>query len=105
MMICPGDLIYKDFSLKKAVLRCEADCSDCYCCVKVCPEGAIDMILSYEISNKGASLKPHATENDTIEWVLQDKQGNSTSYRQSTHYLPLEKDAADETFTEIGEGI
>ncbi|MEE9505455.1 MAG: hypothetical protein V3V90_10005 [Thermodesulfobacteriota bacterium] len=105
MMICPGDLIYKDFSIRKAVLRCEADCWDCYCCVKVCPEEAIEVVLSYEISNRGASLKPHTIENDTIEWVLQDKEGKVTSYKQSTRYLPLEADAADEKFTEIGEGI
>ena len=102
---CPGDLIYKDFSLKKAVLRCEADCWDCYCCVKVCPKEAIDVVLAYEISNRGASLKPKVIDNNTIEWVLQDKEGKTTSYRQSTRYLPLEPDAADERFTEVGEGI
>jgi hypothetical protein len=62
-------------------------------------------VLSYEISNRGALLRPKALDSNTIEWVLQDKQGNSTSYRQSTQYLPLEQDAADEAFTEIGEGI
>jgi len=102
---CPGDLIYKDFSLKKAVLRCEADCWDCYCCVKVCPKEAIDVVLAYEISNRGASLKPKVINNNTIEWVLQDKEGKTTSYRQSTKYLSLEPDAADERFTEVGEGI
>jgi len=105
MKCCPGDLIYKDFSLKKAALICEADCWDCYCCVKVCPKEAIDVVLSYEISNRGASLKPKVIDNNTIEWVLQDKEGNTTSYRQSTRYLPLEPDAADERFTEVGEGI
>ena len=102
---CPGDLIYKDFSLKKAVLRCEADCWDCYCCVKVCPKEAIDVVLAYEISNRGASLKPKVINNNTIEWVLQDKEGKTTSYRQSTKYLSLEPDSADERFTEVGEGI
>ncbi len=105
MKSCPGDLIYKDFSIKKAVLRCEADCWDCYCCVKVCPQEAIEVVLAYEISNRGASLKPKVIDNNTIEWVLQDKDGKITSYRQSTKYLPLEPDAADEKFTEIGEGI
>lgn len=105
MKSCPGDLIYKDFSSKKAVLRSTADCWDCYCCVKVCPKEAIDVILSYEISNLGASLKPKVIDNNTIEWILQDKQGKTTSYRQSTKYLSLEPDLADERFTEIGEGI
>ena len=105
MKSCPGDLIYKDFSLKKAVLRCDADCWDCYCCVKVCPKEAIDVVLAYEISNRGASLKPKVIDNNTIEWVLQDKEGKIISYRQSTKYLPLEPDAADERFTEVGEGI
>ena len=91
--------------MKKAVLRSGADCWDCYCCVKVCPKEAIDVVLSYEISNRGAILKPKVLDSNTIEWVLQDPQGNSTSYRQSTRYLPLEQDAADEAFTEIGEGI
>jgi adenylylsulfate reductase subunit B len=105
MKSCPGNLIYKEFSMKKAVLRSGADCWDCYCCVKVCPKEAIDLVLSYEISNRGAFLKPKALDPNTIEWLLQDKQGKRTSYRQSTQYLPLEQDAADETFTEIGEGI
>ena len=105
MKSCPGDLIYKDFSINKAVLRCDADCWDCYCCVKACPQEAIEVVLSYEISNRGASLKPKVIDNNTIEWFLQDKQGHITCYRQSTQYLPLEPDAADEKFTEIGEGI
>ncbi len=104
MKICPGDLIYKNFSIKKAAVRCEADCWDCYCCVKVCPQEAIDVVLPYEISNRGATLKPRVMDT-TIEWILQDKEGNITTYRQLTHYLPLETDVADEKFTEIGEGI
>ena len=105
MKICPGNLIYKDFALKKAVLRCAADCWDCYSCVKVCPREAIDVTLSYEISNRGASLKPRVIDGRTIEWVLKDSEGIITTYRQSTQYVPLEQDAADEKFTEIGEGI
>jgi len=105
MKSCPGDLIYKDFNLKKAVLRCDADCWDCYCCVKVCPKEAIDLILSYEISNRGATLKPTVLDESTIEWVLKDSRGHTTSYKLSTRYVPLEPDAADEKFTEIGEGI
>ena len=105
MKSCPGDLIYKDFNLKKAVLRCDADCWDCYCCVKVCPKEAIDLILSYEISNRGATLKPTVLDESTIEWVLKDSRGHTTSYRLSTRYVPPEPDAADEKFTEIGEGI
>jgi len=95
----------QDFSLKKAVVRNPADCWDCYCCVKVCPREAIDLILSYEISNRGAFLKPKVIDDNMIEWVLQDTQGKVTTYRQPTKYLPLEPDAADERFTEIGEGI
>ncbi len=105
MKSCPGDLIYKDFAIKKAVLRNKADCWDCYCCVKVCPQEAIDLILSYEISNRGASLKPKLIDNNIIEWVLKDRKGEISTYRQSTKYVTLEPDAADEKFTEIGEGI
>ncbi|MBW2554972.1 MAG: hypothetical protein JRE20_12705 [Deltaproteobacteria bacterium] len=105
MKSCPGDLIYKDFAIKKAVLRNKADCWDCYCCVKVCPKEAIDLILSYEISNRGASLKPKVIDNNIIEWVLKDRKGEISTYRQSTKYVTLEPDAADEKFTEIGEGI
>jgi len=105
MKSCPGDLIYKDFSTKKAVLRSKSDCWDCYCCVKVCPKEAIDLILSYEISNRGASLKPKLIDNNIIEWVLKNRKGEISTYRQSTKYVTLEPDAADEKFTEIGEGI
>ena len=105
MKSCPGDLIYKDFSIKKAALRSKSDCWDCYCCVKVCTKEAIDLILSYEISNRGASLKPKVIDNNIIEWVLKDRKGEISTYRQSTKYVTLESDAADEKFTEIGEGI
>ena len=105
MKICPGDLIYKDFSIKKAALRSKSDCWDCYCCVKVCPKEAIDLILSYEISNRGASLKPKVIDNNLIEWVLKDRKGKISTYRQSTKYVTLEPEEADEKFTEIGEGI
>ena len=103
--ICPGDLVYKDFNLRKASLRCDADCWDCYCCVKVCPKEAIDLVLAYEIGNRGASLKPRAIDDNTIEWVLKERNGQTVSYVVSTRYLPLALDAADEAFTEIGEGI
>ena len=105
MKSCPGDLIYKDFSLRKAVLRNKSDCWDCYCCVKVCPQEAIELVLSYEISNRGAVLKPEVIDSNTIEWMLQDREGKITTYRQSTKYLDLEKEVVDERFTEIGEGI
>ena len=105
MKSCPGDLIYKDFSLKKAVVRCDADCWDCYCCTKVCPQEAIDVVLSYEISNRGALLKPKIIDSNTIEWILKDQKGKVSSFRHSTKHLSLEEDAADKKFTELGEGI
>lgn len=105
MKSCPGDLIYKDFASKKGVLRSDADCWDCYCCAKVCPREAIDIVLSYEISNRGALLQPKIIDSNTIEWVLKDQTGKISSFRHSTKLLSLEEDVADKKFTELGEGI
>ena len=102
---CPGDLIYKDFSIKKAVLRNAEDCWDCYCCVKVCPKEAIDIVLPYEITNRGASLKPRILDNNTIEWIVKDTLGNTTYYKQITKYIPLEQDEDDKQVNELGNGI
>jgi len=70
----------------------------------VCPKEAIDLVLSYEISNTGASLRPRIIDESTIEWILTT--GRAFHCLPHVYTIPaLEPDTADETFTEIAEGI
>jgi adenylylsulfate reductase subunit B len=52
-----------------AVMREQADCWDCYACVKMCPVSAIDVVLPYELAGKDAKLVPRLRR-ESIRWTL-----------------------------------
>ncbi len=66
---CPGNLIRMDQSGSLAVMREQADCWDCYACVKMCPVSAIDVVLPYELAGREARLVPKL-KRESIRWTL-----------------------------------
>ena len=69
VVACPGNLIRMDKSGSLAVMREQADCWDCYACVKMCPVGAIDVVLPYELAGRDARLVPKLRR-ESIRWTL-----------------------------------
>jgi len=56
--ICPGDLMYMKGDVPRADCRSPRDCWDCMSCVKVCPQGAIETRLPYQLGYYPAKLIP-----------------------------------------------
>lgn len=56
--ICPGDLLALNEETGKSYCRSTRDCWDCMSCVKVCPQGAIETRLPYQLGYYPAKLIP-----------------------------------------------
>jgi adenylylsulfate reductase subunit B len=85
--LCPGDLLYKDFTTNKAVLRDKAECWDCYACVKPCPQDALEIKLSYQIGFFNASCaRRYFGRQDWL--VTVDTKGNVERFG-ITKYVPV----------------
>lgn len=78
MLICPGDLIFRDYE-NKASIREARDCWDCAACIKECPRGAIEMYLPAEIGGRGSKLTAQKQAGGVL-WTLTDPWGRVTQY-------------------------
>ncbi len=76
---CPGDLMALDAVIGKAYIRDPRDCWDCMSCVKLCPHGALETRLPFQLANFGASLRPKVAR-DRIVWTLTDAAGNTEEF-------------------------
>ena len=57
-MVCPGDLMMLDPETGKARCRATGECWDCMSCIKVCPTGALQTRMPYQLGYYKASLRP-----------------------------------------------
>ena len=74
-MACPGDLMLRDEETGKAFCRSTRDCWDCMACVKICPQGAIETKIPYQLGYHPAKLIPTMGINK-ITWTCVDINGN-----------------------------
>lgn len=78
--ICPNDLMVLDKTLGKAYNQEPDLCWECYACVKVCPQTAIDMRGYGDVVPLGASLTPlRAT--DSIMWTVKFRNGQIKRFK------------------------
>lgn len=89
VMVCPGDLLYKD-ALNKCVIRDPRDCWDCAACVKECPRQAIEMFLPVQIGGRGATLKAK-TGKSRITWQLTKPDGSKEVFKIYTRDITGKK--------------
>ncbi|MBZ4687525.1 MAG: adenylylsulfate reductase, subunit [Clostridia bacterium] len=71
--VCPGDLMTLNED-GKAMCRDAGDCWDCMCCTKICPQGAIETRLPYQLGYYPAKLIPRVGTNK-IMWTCVDING------------------------------
>lgn len=64
----------------KAYCRATSECWDCMSCVKVCPSGALETRMPYQLGYFKASLRPIMGRN-SITWKCRDIHGNEYVYR------------------------
>ena len=58
MYICPNDLMFLDTEKMKAYNRDPSMCWECQCCVKICPQQAMDVRGYTDFIPLGASCVP-----------------------------------------------
>ena len=77
--ICPGDLMMLNPETGKVCLRSPRDCWDCMSCIKVCPAGALEIKIPYQLGYHKARLKPIMGKN-RITWKCRDINGKETTF-------------------------
>jgi len=78
--ICPNDLMVLDAAQGKAYNREPDACWECFACVKICPQGAIDMRGYGDVVPMGASLTP-LRGTDSIIWNVKFRDGQLKRFR------------------------
>lgn len=77
--VCPGDLMVVDADTGKSRCRAPNECWDCMSCIKVCPRGALETRLPYQLGYFPATLRPIMGKT-SITWKCVDINGNAVKY-------------------------
>ena len=78
--ICPNDLMVLDKESQKAFNQDPTQCWECYCCVKICPQSAIDVRGYADFVPMGASVVPMRST-DSIMWTLKVRNGTIKRFK------------------------
>ncbi len=78
--ICPNDLMVLDKEKMKAYNREPEMCWECYSCVKMCPQQAIDVRGYADFVPLGASVTPMRGSND-IMWTVKFRNGTIKRFK------------------------
>ncbi|MBI4233312.1 MAG: adenylyl-sulfate reductase subunit beta [Chloroflexi bacterium] len=85
--ICPNDLMTLDQTVMKANNREPDLCWECYSCVKICPQGAIEVRGYADFVPLGAGVTP-MRGTDTIMWAVRFRDGRVKRFRFPTRTKP-----------------
>lgn len=80
MYICPNDLMKLDVEAMKGFNQEPELCWECYSCVKICPQGAIEMRGYADFVPMGARVIP-MRGTDSIMWTIKFRNGNMKRFR------------------------
>lgn len=78
--ICPGNLMAVSEETGKAYCRATTECWDCMSCIKVCPSGALETKMPYQLGYFKATLRPIMGKN-SITWKCTDIHGKVSIYK------------------------
>lgn len=81
--ICPNDLMVLDKEKMKAYNREPEMCWECYSCVKICPQQAIDVRGYADFVPLGASVTPMRGSQD-IMWTVKFRNGTIKRFKFPT---------------------
>ncbi len=84
--ICPGNLMHVDEATNKSYCRATNECWDCMSCIKVCPRGALETKMPYQLGYFNAKLRPLMGKN-TITWVSTDIYGNEKKFKYTNRIV------------------
>ena len=78
--ICPNDLMVLNKSTEKAYNREPEMCWECYNCVKICPQQAVDVRGYADFVPLGASVVPMRASKD-IMWTVKFRDGGVKRFK------------------------
>ena len=85
--ICPNDLMVLDDIVNKGSNQEPDMCSECYACVKLCPENAIHVRGYADFVPLGAEVQPHY-EGQDIVWNVTFRDGRTEHFRFASRSTP-----------------
>jgi adenylylsulfate reductase subunit B len=85
--ICPNDLMALDRDKMKAFNREPEMCWECYSCVKMCPQQAIDVRGYADFVPMGASVVPMRST-DSIMWTVKFRNGTVKRFKFRNRTTP-----------------
>ncbi len=85
--ICPNDLMTLDRDRMKAFNREPEMCWECYSCVKMCPQQAIDVRGYADFVPMGASVVPMRST-DSIMWTVKFRNGQVKRFKFKNRTTP-----------------
>ena len=77
--ICPNDLMVLDASQNKGFNQEPEMCSECYACVKLCPQDAIHVRGYADFVPLGAVVQPHRVDNG-LTWEVKFRDGREFEF-------------------------
>ena len=84
---CPSDIMWLNTDIGQAFNREPDLCWECYSCVKVCPQSAIDMRGYADVVPLGASLTP-MRGTDSIMWTVKYRNGQMKRFKYPIRTTP-----------------
>ncbi len=87
MYICPNDLMVLDKEAMKAYNQEPDLCWECYSCVKICPQQAIDVRGYADFVPMGASCVPLRGSED-IMWTITFRDGSIKRFKFPIRSIP-----------------
>ena len=80
MYICPADLMKLDTDIGRAFNQEPDACWECFACIKMCPQSAIDLRGYSDVMPMGATATP-LRGTDSIMWAVKFRDGTLKRFR------------------------
>lgn len=87
MYICPNDLMKLDTDISRAFNQEPDACWECFACIKMCPQSAIDLRGYADVMPLGATATP-LRGTDTIMWAVKFRDGTLKRFRFPVRTTP-----------------
>ena len=97
--ICPNDLMALDAGINKGFNQEPELCSECYACVKLCPQEAIQVRGYSDFIPLGASVQPRRVENG-LTWTVTFRNGKTLEFTYPSRSRPAGSVEPYANFTE-----
>ena len=86
--ICPNDLMVLSSDLNKGFNQEPEMCSECYACVKLCPQEAIFVRGYADFVPLGASVQPKRVEQG-LTWTVKFRDGRELRFTYPSRSTPV----------------